>query len=208
MTDVFIDGFIRCVNYIALDYYVLGFNGVIFAFFVIFLFTDKRKSFPHLCFTVVAAQALVLTVIAKNYFIILTCVSSIFASFLYFFLKIPKSKRKVCANMNAEQLIKTLDKRLRDGETYRPQAVMQEKDIPLPMMQSELNGIKKGLNVSHARSIIEKLNLMDLSATDKLKVSEIEQSLYELEKESGTVSFFKVNEKLSLLIKILAKYQA
>lgn len=208
MTEIFIDGLKRCVGFVPLDYCVIGFNGAIFVIFAIFLFADKNKLFPHLCFTAISAQAVVLTVNATEYTVILTLSSAIFASFLYYFLKIPKANKQAITKINAEQLVKSLDKKLKESETYSPKAVMQEKDIPLPMIQNNLNGLKKGLNVSHARSIIEKLNFMDLSAPDKLKVSEIEQSLYDLEKESGAASFFKVNEKLSLLIKILAKYQA
>ena len=207
MTKLFIDGLSRICAYVPLDVCVLASNGSIFLLFMIFTFLSKRKSFKYFCFLIITVQTIILSHIARDFIVTLSLISSVFATVFYLLLKIPKVKKKQRAHMTAEEFVRSLDKKLKEGDVYRPQPVMQEKDIPLPILDNNLNSAKKGLNVSHARSIIEKLNFLDISTPDKLKVSEIEQALFDLEKESGASAFFKVNEKLSCLIKILAKYQ-
>ena len=54
--------------------------------------------------------------------------------------------------------------------------------------------------------MIERLHFFDLSASDKNKLNELEFSLSAMEKDEVPLS--AVNEKLSSLIRMLAKYGA
>ena len=101
------------------------------------------------------------------------------------------------------EFVRSLDRKLK---TPVPADTMRENSaLSAPKFSSE-SDVKKSLSISHARSVIERLSYFDLSASDRNKINELEFALAGMEKEE--VPLAAVNEKLSSLIRMLAKYGA
>lgn len=210
MFDHFIEGFKSIAGFLPAGVYALAFNIAIIAAFAACMFLGGRKIFRGIGLISVAAETAFLFAAAGVDSVIAIALSAAMCTAFDMLLGLPRERRrKKRREIPVEDFVRAIDRKLYGGNrTEKP--VMEEKDIPLPILARNGLGadVKKSLNISHARNIIERLGCFELTAQDRAQVKDVEYALCEFEKESGNGSVFKVNEKLSSLIKILAKYEA
>ena len=202
MLEEFIDGFALFAS-VSSAASVIAANALILAFFVLFLFLKNKRPFFYFggaftslqCAFLYAAGnvdgAVLLTAVDLSLVCLLTGVLRSFA------VRAAKDDAPV------REFVRSLDTMLKSPV---PADTLHETSaLAAPKFSSEAD-VKKSLSISHAKSVIERLSYFDLSASDRNKINELEFALAGMEKEDVPLS--AVNEKLSCLIRMLAKYGA
>lgn len=203
MLDHFVEGFKMFAAH-ASSAAVIAANALLLALFVLFLFVKNKKPYFFLaggtvaleCAFLYGAELIEAAVLCTALSLALTCI-------LTGVLRFARKEREA-DDAPVREYVRTLDKKLRiPVETEKPRE--SALSVSSPRFSSEAD-VKKSLSLSHARSVIERLNYFKLSAADKNKLNELEFSLASMEKDEVPLS--AVNEKLSYLIRMLAKYGA
>ncbi len=202
MLEEFVNGFALFASY-SPAVAVIAANALILVFFVLFLFLKNKRPFFYfggaftslecafLYFADSPDAAVLLTAVDLSLVCLLTGVLRCF------------SERAVKDDAPVREFVRSLDKKLK---TPVPADTMREESaLAAPKFSSEAD-VKKSLSISHAHSVIERLSYFDLSVSDRNKINELEFALAGMEKEDVPLS--AVNEKLSCLIRMLAKYGA
>ncbi len=201
MFDSFTDGFslfaARCYAGAA-----IAANALIVGLFALFLFLKNKRPYFFLGGAVTALECAVIFGAGKESAAVLFTALSLSAVCLFSaVLRMQRSADGKREEAKAREYVRTLESKLKAPvRTERA-----ESALSAPQFSSDAD-VKKSLSLSHARSVIERLHFFDLSASDKNKLNELEFSLSAMEKDEVPLS--AVNEKLSSLIRMLAKYGA
>ncbi len=175
-------------------------DGLIFALFVVFLFLKNKKPYFPLALAVTAAECAVLCgaerVAEAGLYVALSLAEGCLLTGILSFKKPEKTERY---DAPVKEYVRSLTKKL---ET----PVIEHREKKEEGKFASDADVKKSLSLAHARSVIERLHYFDLSAPDRNKLSELEYSLSAMERSD--VPLAAINEKLSALIKMLAKYGA
>lgn len=183
---------------------VLTANGLLLAFFALFLFLKNKRPYFYFACACAALECAVLCGAEMYEEAALFTPLSLAAAFLLAGILYVGKAEDRAKEEPMREYVRALDKKLRaplPAPTPAPAPRRGEED----RFSSDAD-VRKSLSVAHARSVIERLNYFNLSAPDRNKLSELEFSLSEMERGNAPVA--AVNEKLSCLIKMLAKYGA
>ena len=179
-------------------------NGLILAFFALFLFLKNKRPYFYFGGAFVSLQcAFLYAAELPDAAVIFTAIDLALACLLSGVLRCFAKEKTARDEAPVREFVRSLDRKLK---TPVPADTMRENSaLSAPKFSSE-SDVKKSLSISHARSVIERLSYFDLSASDRNKINELEFALAGMEKEE--VPLAAVNEKLSSLIRMLAKYGA
>lgn len=211
MLEYFIDGFYGIAAAVPAIVYAAVCVALVSGAYVLAIFYGGKKLYRGICFISLALAGAFLYASAGGAAVVIICLISSLCGVFDLLLSVPRAKkRKPQRTISAKDLVLEIDKKLHSGSDNKitERRAMDESDIPLPLLQNVGATAKRNLNISHARNIIERLGCFDLSAEDRARVREAEYALREFEKDGAAGGVFGVNEKLSSLIKILAKYEA
>ncbi|PWM74751.1 MAG: hypothetical protein DBX59_03130 [Bacillota bacterium] len=179
---------------------VIAANALLLAFFALFLFLkNKRPYFYFACAFTALECAFLCGAGMFEEAALYTALSFAIGCLLTGFLRFQKTEKKSKDDAPVREYVRNLAKKL---DTPAPEPRKREEE---PKFSSDAD-VKKSLSLAHARSVIERLHYFNLSAPDRNRLSELEYSLSSMER--GDVPLATVNEKLSYLIKMLAKYGA
>jgi len=211
MLEYFIEGFYGIASAVPAIIYAAICVAAISGAYVLAIFYGGKKLYRGICFISLAFTGAFLYASIGSAAVVMACLFASLCGVFDLLLSVPRAKkRKPQKTISAKDLVLEIDRKLHSGggNGITERRAMDESDIPLPILQNVGASAKRNLNISHARNIIERLGCFDLSAEDRARVREAEYALSEFEKDGATGGVFGVNEKLSSLIKILAKYEA
>ena len=103
----------------------------------------------------------------------------------------------------SKEFIKYIDQKIAEEQTENN--VAKEK-IALPN-DEEKKDVVDGLNLSHVKNILKRLDYIDLSQSDRRQVRELETAVFQAERRLDDLEVKeKLNDGLGALLKIMAKY--
>lgn len=142
----------------------------------------------------------------KPYFLITLFLGLLFSS-LSFGIRVKSRKPLEKDGENFENELKVIDlaeKRIygEPPETYTVKEPFYREE---PAPQARRNS---ALDVSHVKNVIERLSYFPLSVSERKQINELSSLILIAERNGDSVAKEKLNEKLSLLLKIMAKYGA
>ena len=138
--------------------------------------------------------------------IIMLSISLLFS--LPFIIRIDKKKVEKADRQKEKDFIKFIDKQIFPNTTNSPSIITaQEKEQSVKEQTVIENNVKDGLNFSHVKNILKRLDYFDLKENDKRQVRELESTLFLLERgDDRFETKEKLNDALNALLKIMARY--
>lgn len=125
-------------------------------------------------------------------------------AFIFLFaLPINCFSKKEKNNENGKEFVKFIDKKIAEQEQRVP---LTTNPIEQKVLEDKAETID-GLNLSHVKNILKRLDYFDLSQADRRQVRELETAIFQAERRfDDDDAKEKLNDGLGALLKIMAKY--
>lgn len=203
---------------------VLGIIHIILCAFNVGSFRKKKTVFLYEGFAISLINlSVILTIASENN--IFVCFSfPFFLVALTILIYLPLSffnERVIVITDKQRELVRAIDKSITESEIdnksftvgneflERVERALKEENVEKISVKPQLkiNEIKEELNFTHVKNVLERLNYYNLSPSDKKAVVELKGLLFQAENMGLTKeSKSKINDGLSLLLKIMSKY--
>ncbi len=201
----FIEKLLQNLGVNTIEIIVLVTVGVLFLSFLllkIFIGSFENKGtvlFLLSSFSVSLLYRYALNVFSKNEneFIILIAIICLLAIPIKCVGKKPKKQDE------SKEFIKFIDQKIAEQD-QKPIINKIENEKPIEKENSET---VDGLNLSHVKNILNRLDYFDLSQADRRQVRELETAVFQAERHFDDLEIKeKLNDGLGALLKIMAKY--
>ncbi len=189
-------------------------NLLVTAFKRVYTFSQKSW-FLFLALAITALDGFYCSLSGSHYYLVSAFLGLTLFAFAVPFRRKPKRAATKKERLIPIELVKEAEQKLREESmqsTQRPfreesmQGQFREPDSPKISVPSDKPTMRP--DFSHVRNVIERLSYFPLSAPDRRQINELEALLVSAERDGDGSAKDKLNEKLSSLLKIMAKYGA
>lgn len=138
--------------------------------------------------------------------IIMLALSVLFS--LPFIIKRNEKKVEKSDRQKEKEFIKFIDKQIFSNLPNQDVAIPQRRKEEVEKEQTLIESqVKDGLDFSHVKNILKRLDYFELKENDKRQVRELENTLFLLERgDNRFETKEKLNDALNALLKIMARY--
>ena len=189
-------------------------NLLVTAFKRVYTFSQKSW-FLFLALAITALDGFYCSLSGSHYYLVSAFLGLTLFAFAVPFRRKPKRAATKKERLIPIELVKEAEQKLREESmqsTQRPfreesmQGQFREPDSPKISVPPDKPTMRP--DFSHVRNVIERLSYFPLSAPDRRQINELEALLVSAERDGDGSAKDKLNEKLSSLLKIMAKYGA
>ena len=204
LIDNFFKNLLMPIDFNVITYVSFGFIGslfiVIFLLKIIIKGFDKKFTFIYLAssLVVVFCYRYVISILEQpdSGWFLLTAVVFLFLLPLCLFGR--KTKK-----VDSKEFIKFIDQKIAEDKPEDLSQLTERKEC----FDEEKMEVVDGLNLSHVKNILKRLDYFDLSQSDRRQVREVEMAIFQAERRFDDLEVKeKLNDGLGALLKIMAKY--